>query len=177
MAEDDDLEVFRRARPEPQEQQLQHALNRDVNNGQNHGTSGNTTRSPLFHADRINAPYRVFFGVLLVPFAQLDGYVTAKGLAQPYSAGWWIRGILMWVVVGFPFVASGWIVAKIASRTPLLPVLTFAVSVSTVMLIALILDDPRQALDLRMWLTVPLFLVVAPATTIAASGFVAARRR
>jgi hypothetical protein len=49
----------RRARPEPQEQQLQDALNRDVNNGQNHGTSGNTTRSPLFYADRINAPYRI----------------------------------------------------------------------------------------------------------------------
>jgi hypothetical protein len=118
----------------------------------------------------------VCFGFLLLPFAQLDGYVMTKGLAQPYSAGWWLRGILMWIVVGFPFVASGWIVAKIASRTPLLPVLTFAVSVSTVMLIALILDDPGQILDLRMWLTVPLFLVVAPATTIAMGGFVAARR-
>ena len=60
VAADDDLEVFRRARPEPQEQQLQHALNRNVHNGQNHGTSGNTTRSPLFYADRINAPYRSF---------------------------------------------------------------------------------------------------------------------
>jgi hypothetical protein len=120
----------------------------------------------------------VFFGFLLVPFAQLDGYVMAKGLAQPYSAGWWLRGILMWIVIGFPFVASGWIVAKIASRTPRLPVLTFAVSVSTVVLIALILDsDPGESLDLRIWLTVPLFLVVAPATTVAASGFVAARRR
>lgn len=119
----------------------------------------------------------VFFGFLLVPFAQLDGYVMAKGLAQPYSVVWWLRGVLMWIVIGFPFVASGWIVAKIASRTPLLPVLTFAVSVSVTVLIALILDaDPGQTLDLRMWLTVPLFMVVAPATTIAVGGLVAARR-
>jgi hypothetical protein len=118
-----------------------------------------------------------FFGFLLVPFAQLDGYVTANGLAEPYSAGWWLRSVVMWIVVGFPFLASGWIVAKFAWRTPLLPVLTFAVSVSTVVLIALILDsDPGKSLDLRMWLTVPLFLVVAPATTIAVGGYVAATR-
>src|SRR5688572_5154405 len=99
----------------------------------------------------------VCFGFLLVPFAQLDGYVMAKGFAEPYSAGWWLRGILMWIVIGFPFVASGWIVAKLAWRTPLLPVLTFAASVSTVVLIALVLDsDPGQSLDLRLWLTVPL---------------------
>lgn len=119
----------------------------------------------------------LFFGVFLVPFGQLDGYVVAKGLARPYSAGWWLRGILMWIAVGFPFVASGWIVAKLAWRTPFLPVVTFAVSVSAVVLIALFLDsDTRDALPFRRWLTVPLFLMVAPAATIAVSGLVAARR-
>ena len=33
-------------------------LDRDVNNEQNHGSSDNTTRGPLFYADRINAPYK-----------------------------------------------------------------------------------------------------------------------
>ena len=37
VLEDDDLEVLRRARPEPQEEQRQDALDRDVNNRQNHG--------------------------------------------------------------------------------------------------------------------------------------------
>ena len=70
------------------------------------------------------------------------------------------------------------IVARLARHTPLLPVLTFAVSVSVTVLIALILDsDPGQTLDLRLWLTVPLFLVVAPATTIAAGGFIAVTPR
>jgi hypothetical protein len=72
---------------------------------------------------------------------------------------------------------SGWIVGKLASRTATLSVVTFALSVSTVILIALILDTrPKEAFDLRVWLTVPLFLMVAPATAIAAGGFVAARR-
>jgi hypothetical protein len=47
VAEDDDFEVLRGARPEPQEEQLQDALNRDVNNRQNHGTSDNTTRGAI----------------------------------------------------------------------------------------------------------------------------------
>ena len=52
-----------------------------------------------------------------------------------------------------------------------------SLSVSTVVLIALILDTgPAQGFDLGVWLTVPLFLMVAPATAIAAGGFVAARR-
>ena len=109
-----------------------------------------------------------FLGPLFAP-------LTSTGLTKRYSIEWWLRSGLMWVVVGAPFVASGWLVAKVASRHPLLPVLTFAVSVSTVVLIALILDsNPGNGLDLRMWLTVPLFLVVAPATTIAVGGFVAA---
>jgi hypothetical protein len=118
-----------------------------------------------------------FFGFLLVPVGQLDGYVVAKGFAEGYSAGWWLRSILMWITVGFPFWASGWIVAKLAWRHPLLPVLTFALSVSTAILIALILDTGAgEAFDLRRWLTVPLFLMVAPAAVIAAGGLVAARR-
>jgi hypothetical protein len=119
----------------------------------------------------------VFFGVLLPPLGELDGYVVAKGLAQPYSVGWWLRGLVTWTLTGFPFLASGWLVARLAWRTPLLPVLTFAVSVSTVILIALILDTgPDEGFNLRVWLTVPLFLMVAPATGIALGGFVAARR-
>src|SRR5690349_10191219 len=62
MAEDDDLQVLRRGRPEQQEQKLQDALKRDVKNGQKHGTSANTTRGPLFYGDRINAPHRAMFG-------------------------------------------------------------------------------------------------------------------
>jgi hypothetical protein len=119
----------------------------------------------------------VFFGFVLVPLGQLDGYVVAKGLAQPYSAGWWLRGLLTWSLTGVPFLASGWLVARLAWRAPLLPVLTLAVSVSTVILIALILDtEPDERFNLRVWLTVPLFLMVAPATGIALGGFVAARR-
>jgi len=58
VSEDDNLEVLRSGRPEPQEEQLQDALDRDVKNRQNHGTSDDTPRGPLFYADRINAPYR-----------------------------------------------------------------------------------------------------------------------
>jgi len=59
VAEDDDLEVIRQGRPEPSEEQLQDALERDVNNGQNHGTSDDATRGPLFYVDRINAPHTI----------------------------------------------------------------------------------------------------------------------
>ena len=112
------------------------------------------------------------YGVTLVRF---DLLIEAP--IERYSAEWWLRSALMWIEVGFPFVASGWIVAKVARRTPALPVLTFAMSVSTVVLFSLILDaDQDNRLDLRMWLTVPLFLMVAPATGIALGGFVAARR-
>jgi hypothetical protein len=58
VSEDDDFEVLRSGRTETQEEQLQDALKRDVKNGQNHGTSDDTTRGPLFYADRINAPHR-----------------------------------------------------------------------------------------------------------------------
>ena len=112
------------------------------------------------------------YGVTLVRF---DLLIEAP--SERYSAEWWFRSALMWIEVGFPFVASGWIVAKLAWRTPVLPVLTFAISVSTVVLVVLILDaDQGNSLDLRMWLTVPLFLLVAPATAIGAGGLVAARR-
>ena len=57
VSEDDDLEVLRPGRPEPQEEQLQDALERDVKNRQNHGTSDDTTRGPLFYRDRINASH------------------------------------------------------------------------------------------------------------------------
>jgi hypothetical protein len=43
VAEDDDLKVLRRGRAQLQDEQLQDALQRDVNNGQNHGTSDNMT--------------------------------------------------------------------------------------------------------------------------------------
>jgi hypothetical protein len=115
----------------------------------------------------------VCFRFLGVPFARL----TSTGLAERYSVEWWLLAGLMWVVVGAPFIASGWLVAKVGSRHPVLPVLTFALSVSTAILIALILDTREgNSLELRMWLTVPLFLVVAPATAIVAGGLVAARR-
>jgi hypothetical protein len=112
------------------------------------------------------------YGVTLVRFDLL-----IKTPVERYSAEWWLRSALMWIEVGFPFVASGWMVAKLAWRTPLLPLLTFAVSVSTVVLIVLVLDTgPAEGFDLQVWLTVPLFLIVAPATAIAAGGLVAARR-
>ena len=118
----------------------------------------------------------LFFKVAGVP-ARLDTYLNASGLVDRYSAAWWLRSVLMWVVVGVPFLASGWIVAKVASRCPLLPVFAFALSVSMVVLLALILDTGQgDGLDFRMWLTVPLFLMVAPATAIALGGLVAARR-
>jgi hypothetical protein len=59
MAKDDDLDVLRWRRPEQQQEKLQDPLKRDVKNGQKHGTSANTTRGPLFYADRINAPHRL----------------------------------------------------------------------------------------------------------------------
>jgi hypothetical protein len=118
----------------------------------------------------------VFFKFAGVP-ARLDTYLNASGLVERYSAAWWLRSVSMWVVVGFPFVASGWIVATIASRCPLLPVFAFALSVSMVVLLALILDTGQgDGFDFRVWLTVPLFLMVAPATAVALGGFVAARR-
>ena len=105
----------------------------------------------------------VCFEFLRAPFASL----TTTGLAERYSIEWWLRAGLMWLVVGVPFIASGWLVGKIASRHPLLPVVTFALSVSTAILIALILDTGSgDSPDLRMWLTVPLFLTVSPATAI-----------
>jgi hypothetical protein len=117
----------------------------------------------------------MFFKVAGIP-ARLDPYLNASGF-EPYSAAWWLRSVLMWVVVGFPFIASGWLVATMDSRQPLLPVLSFAVSVSAVVLIALLLDTGQgNSLDFRMWLTVPLFLVVGPATAILAGGAIAARR-
>ena len=79
--------------------------------------------------------------------------------------------------VGFPFPGIRWLVAKVAWSTPVIPLVTFVLSVSATILVALLLDmDQGDTLDLRMWLTVPLFLVVAPATAIAVGGFVAATR-
>jgi hypothetical protein len=113
----------------------------------------------------------VCFRLLGPPFAPL----TSTGLTERYSVEWWLRAGVMWVVVGAPFVASGWLVAKVASRHPLLPVLTFALSVSLAILIALVLDTSQgQSPKLRMWLTVPLFLIVAPATAIVVGGLVVA---
>ena len=117
----------------------------------------------------------LFFGFVGAPLARLDRYLIANGLLEPFSAAWWLRGAVMWIVVGFPFLASGRMVAAIAARMPLLPVLTFALSVSTTIAAALIFDAGQgNSLDLRMWLGVPLFLTVAPATTIALGGLVAA---
>ena len=48
VAKDENLEVLRRSRPEAQQQQLQGALERGVKNRQNHGTSDNAARGPLF---------------------------------------------------------------------------------------------------------------------------------
>ena len=116
----------------------------------------------------------LFFGFVGAPLARLDGYLIAKGLVEPYSAAWWLRGVVMWIVVGFPFLASGWMVASIGARMPFLPVVTFALSVSTTIAVALILDTGQgNSLDPRMWLGVPLFLTVAPATTIGVGGLVA----
>jgi hypothetical protein len=115
----------------------------------------------------------VCFRFLGVPVA----YLLDNGPIERYSAGWWLRSALMWIAVAMPFVASGWIVAKVATRAPLLSVLTFALSVSITVLVALILDTGQgERLALRLWLTVPLFLTIAPAAAIAAGGVVAARR-
>jgi hypothetical protein len=56
VSEDDDLEVLRAGRSEPQEEQLQDALERDAKNRQNHGTSDVTTRGPLFYAIELTHP-------------------------------------------------------------------------------------------------------------------------
>jgi hypothetical protein len=119
----------------------------------------------------------VFFRFVGSPLARFDSDLLANGLIDRYSAGWWLRSILMWIVAGFPFLASGWMIAKLAWRTPLLPVLTFAVSVSAAILIALIVDTGQGGgLDPLGWLTVPLFLTVAPAASIVVGGVVAAGR-
>jgi hypothetical protein len=74
------------------------------------------------------------------------------------------------------WLGTGWLVATVARRTPVLPVFTFALSVSTTILIALLLDrDQGDTLDLRMWLTMPLFLLVAPAAAIVIGGLAAVR--
>ena len=120
----------------------------------------------------------VFFRFVGSPLTQFDQYLLENGLIDRYSVAWWLRSVLMWIVVGFPFLASGWMVAKVAARNALFPVFTFALSVSAAILVALVLDT-RQADPARlgMWLTpVPLFLMVAPATAIAAGGWVGARR-
>jgi hypothetical protein len=119
----------------------------------------------------------VFFRFFGVPLLRFDNYLLGNGVIERYSAGWWLRTVLMSIAVGVPFFASGWMVAKVAARTPLLPVLTLALSVSVTVLIALLLDTGQgEPLAFRLWLTVPLFLIVAPATVIGLGGFVAARQ-
>jgi hypothetical protein len=120
----------------------------------------------------------LFFRFVGSPLSRFDQYLLENGLIDRYSAAWWLRSILMWLVVGFPFLASGWMVTKVAARNELFPVLTFALSVSATILVALVLDTGQaDPAPLRMWLTpVPLFLIGGPATAIVVGGFVAARR-
>ncbi len=119
----------------------------------------------------------LFFRFADAPLAGLDRELFAAGVMDRYSGAWWLRSALMWGAIGLPFFVSGWMVATVASRTPMLPLLTFALSVSATIFVALILDTGQgNSLDLRMWLTVPLFLTVAPATAIVVGGVVAAKR-
>ena len=119
----------------------------------------------------------VFFRFVGAPLARFDDYLLASGLTERYSAAWWLRSAMMWFVVAIPFLASGWLVARVAPQTPLLPSLTFALSVSVAIFGVLVFDTGQgNNLDLLMWLTVPLFLVVAPAAAIAAGGFLAGAR-
>ena len=36
----------------------------------------------------------LFFGFVGAQLARLDSYLIAKGLVEPYSAAWWLRGVV-----------------------------------------------------------------------------------
>jgi hypothetical protein len=119
-----------------------------------------------------------FFRFIAPPLSRLDdGFVRlfTAGVIEPYSFWWWCRSTVVWIVVAFPFFASGWVVAKIASAAPIPVALAFAMSVSVTIAVVLLLDGPFNT-DLRMWLTVPLFLMVAPSTLILIGGLFGTRR-
>jgi hypothetical protein len=117
-----------------------------------------------------------FFTVVGGPLAALDRRLLAEDLLVPYSFLWWGRSILMWVVVGSPFLVGGWLAARIAWSCPMPSVLAFAGSVSAAITGALLLDGQGNAtaaeiLSIRIW--VPLFLILAPPLVIVAGGLLA----
>jgi hypothetical protein len=87
-----------------------------------------------------------------------------------------MRGAVLWPALAFAFFAAGWIVAKIASSLPMPVVTAFAMSVGVTTATAVLLDGPLNT-DIRIWLTVPLFLTVAPPMMIVAGGLFAASSR
>jgi hypothetical protein len=64
--------------------------------------------------------------------------VSAQQLRRLHSA-------TIWLGVTIPFLASGWMVGRLASRTRMLPVLARALSVSAAIFIALLLDTAQAA--------------------------------
>ena len=111
-----------------------------------------------------------------VAVAVLPGtHVLLTDGLEHYSEPPWVPPI-RWVVLTLPFMVSGWIVARVAQRRPLVPVATFAVSASAAMLAFTILDNPLSLDHWRMGLTV-LFVTITPASLVVAGGLVAARNR
>jgi len=103
------------------------------------------------------------------------GDVLLTGGFEHYSEPPWVTPI-RWVILTLPFMVSGWIVARVARRRPLVPLATFAVSASAAMLAFTIFDNPPRLDHWRMGLTI-LFVTVTPAPLVVAGGLVAARDR
>jgi len=55
----DNLRFLELSRSEQQQEQLQHAVKRDVQDREGHGASEESRTAGLFYADRVSAPHRV----------------------------------------------------------------------------------------------------------------------
>ena len=108
--------------------------------------------------------------IVVAPLNRLDTYLLESGFLNS-SVLRVLHSATIWLGVTIPFLASGWMVGRLASRTRMLPVLAFALSVSAAIFTALLLDTGQgRTTDWRMWLTIPLFLTTAPATAIVIGG-------
>ena len=106
--------------------------------------------------------------IVVAPLNRLDAYLLESEFLNS-SVLLALHSATIWLGVTIPFLASGWMVGR--PRTRMLPVLTFALSVSAAIFTALLLDTGEvRTTDWRMWLTIPLFLTTAPATAIVIGG-------
>ena len=125
------------------------------------------------HPARVVAAVVIGWAILIgyfVVVAPVNTYLLESGSPNS-SVLLAFRSATIWLGVTIPFLASGWIVGRLASRTRILPVLAFALSVSAAIFTALLLDTGEgRTTDWRMWLTIPLFLTTAPATAIVIGG-------